>query len=214
MIADKLTKEIVQDYHVDLTKYLDVDLVTWNDIKEAVALLEAGKTTIEKITGPVEPLMSLLKEFEIFDPFDFVRNTAVTVPIRWTKRTFIYVPWVPGDKESLSFVNQIATLGHEGQHVIQSRKEDDWLRDYLISFTARTRAEKEAFLTLTEIRFLLCEELLNLDQLIRKLNKYFLRPTDEKVLIAALEANRIPVEQGDRVTEIGKWTAAWFKERI
>jgi len=206
MIANKLTPELVREYHGDLLTFVEARLITPEDLDGKVA----------------EPLLDFLDELEIVNVNEFLETTAVTVPFSFPlgetppveREVFIYLPWEPGETKNFSLASQVEVLSHEGQHAVRSSNNIHWLTEYVKSFVFRTQEERIAFQTSLEMCKLLHGKIPPLKRLAGNLTKYFLRPTDEEVLIAGLAAVIPPIEQGCQATEIGKWAAQWFGERV
>lgn len=211
MIADKLTPELVRKFHEDLLVEVDAELITIEDMRAVIALIKTGKN-VANISGAVGEVLHLLNQFEIFDVVGFLESTAVTVPLK--NKRYIYVPWIPGDPKNCSLPSQVEVLCHEAQHMIRANQNENWLIWYLASFATRCTEERIAFQTSLELCQLLHGKLPLLQRLVGNMDKYFLRPTDEEVLIAGLAANVQPIEQGGVATEMGKFAKAWFGERI
>ena len=211
-IADKLTSEMVQEYHRDVLTHVNASLITIEDMQPLIDGLE----TLENLApGPVRAVLELLKRFEIVDVVDFLKTTAIILPMK--KGTFVYVPWVPGvlgGSESWALAVQVEIISHEGARVLQSNEDPNWLRDYLLKFAKRCYAERKAFQTSSEVFFLMHGFLPSVKETTGNLAPYFLRPTDGRVLRAGLEAVREPIENGFRSTPMGKFAAKWFGERI
>jgi hypothetical protein len=208
-IANQLTPELVREYHGDVLAEVNASLITCEDMDPFIK----GVETLQAMApGPVKMIIELLDRFEIFDAVEFLKTTAVTMP---TKRlgTFIYIPWVPGDNSSFGLASQAEIISHEGQHVVQANKDPDWLKNYILKFAKRCEAERKAFQTSMEVFVLMHGYLPEIKHMTGSLAPYFLRPTDEEVLWAGLEAIRAPTASGARATEMGKFAARWFRER-
>jgi hypothetical protein len=212
-LAQKLTPELVRDYHGALLDHVDAELVTIKDVEHGLTFLK-GVKDLTAVGGVLGTIFKLLEQFEIFDPMEFLRSTALAIPIGFAEKTFVYVPWIPGNTQKYSLATQVEILSHEVAHVVRANDSPNWLGEYLLSFAARTREERKAFQTSLEICFLLHGNVESVPDVIGNLTSYFLRPTDEKVLIAGLDAVLRPIREGDRSTPIGKWAANWFKEKV
>lgn len=207
-IANKLTPKLVREYHLDVLEHVDADLLTIEDVSGVIKGLE----TLENIApGPVKVLLEMLEAFDIFDPVEFLKTTAVTVPIG---QTYIYIPWVPGETKTFSLASQVEILSHEGEHVLRSNEDERWLKKYLLKFSKRCEEERKAFQVSFEVFYLLYGFVPEIKDMTGDLAPYFLRPTDEKVLWAGLEAVRAPTASGARATRMGKFAARWLNERI
>jgi hypothetical protein len=209
--ADKLTPKLVNEYHFNLLTHIDAELLTIENVDHALDLIPSAKK-FSDAGGIVGKLFELLERFEIAHPMEFIATTAITLPLGFVKRTFIYVPWVPGDISYFSLQAQVEVLSHEAAHACRITAE--WLGKYLTSFAFRTREERKAFQTSLELHFLLHGTVPSPDKFADVLTRYFLRPTDLDVLIAGLKAIMQPIREGDRSTPVGQWAAKWFKEKI
>jgi len=211
-LQSKLTASIVKEYHSDILSFVDAELVTIDQVQKFLDLTETADKILKKIPSVNEfySLIQTLREFLIPDIEEFLKTTAITIPFNGDTR--IYVPWIPGDISTASFYHQVVVISHEATHAYRARKAKIWLSRYIKSFTFRCAEEREAFLTSMEMIFLLTGRSPSVGKLVRDMDGYFLRPTDEEVLAVGLKAALPPIVQGDRTTPIGQWAARWFAD--
>lgn len=211
MNKDKLTPEIVVEYHTAMCAEVNAMLLTLENVQGVLDLLDKG-SPIENVTTPVRQILDLLDFLDALgvpNPATFLRTTAVTVPAP-SGRILIYVPWTLGQGD---LTQQCETLAHECQHAVQARLDPEWLRQYVESFSYRGRSEKSAFLAGLEVRFWLYGIVPNAKDYVGDLSRYFLRPTDEEVLTTSLQRCIPPVLEGARATSSGKFAVKWLDDR-
>ncbi len=213
----KLNKQLIVGYHEAMATQFNADLLTLGDVGPYLKALEMG-STIAKNLAPA-PVLTMLDAFDYLglniNPVEFLRTTAITAPPDITRgKPLIYVPWTPGVGTPHELAQQCEILAHECQHVVQIHEDPDWLRRYIAEFTYRTKAEKGAFHTNMELRFKLHGVSPGPGILVGNLTKYFLRPTDHKVLIAGLEQFVIPVSEGALATTAGKFAVGWLDDWV
>lgn len=207
MLADKLTVEIVSEYTADLMVYADARLITKPDVK---SLLDFGETT-PQLTEVTNKIFWVTKKLGIDDPREFIETAAISIPL--PNRRFIYVPWEVGSTTDFSLAKQVEIIAHEATHTTRSALFNDWIKEYIISFSQRCTEERIAYQASLEVFYLLHGRLPSFKSIMAYDNRYFLRPTDERVLIAGLTAVAPAINQGDRATTIGKWSARWFADK-
>lgn len=208
MNKDKLTPEIVRDYHSAMCAEVGATLLTLKELQPVINLLDAG-SPVGGPPIPIQRILYFLDTLGVVDPVEFLKTTAVTLPLDG-EPTLIYVPWTPGRGD---LAQQCETLAHECQHAVQSRLDHEWLRQYLTAPAYRGRAERPAFLAGLEVRFWLYGIVPNAQEYVGDLSRYFLRPTDEKVLITSLQRCIPPVLEGARATTSGKFAVDWLDDR-
>jgi hypothetical protein len=206
---NKLTRDIVLDYHQVMTEKVGARLITRQHLDLAIQVLESLDTALG-FASSLLPVFKVLDLLGIGDLKDFLTWTAITIPLS-DETPVIYVPWNPGDDYPWS--KQIEKLAHECEHVVQAKSNPSWLYDYLTDFSTRAREEAKAYHTSAELRYWLY----GIAPVAAEYTSdgYLLRPTDKTVFRIGLDALLQPLEHdGAIATETGKFAIDWLERQI
>lgn len=188
--AQKLTPQIVRDYHAHVEKRYDVEIIYKADAEE-----------MQAIAWSLDALGIKDKEW-------FLKHFAHTVGRR------IYVPWLPGVGSADDLAYQVRVLNHELQHRLQNHgRIAQESAMYLASRPYRARQEMHAMKCDLESCFYLYGKPMSVRKLVAPLKHYKLRWSDRRRVRKGLEAYNKMVAKGMVGTAPVKDCIRWLKKR-
>jgi hypothetical protein len=189
-MSRELTPEEVRAFVAHMTSHFEATLVDKGDAKEM------------KLVG------ELLDKLGILDKDEFLENYATTI------RSKLYLPFTPGVEEgNWTLWNQLVTVAHECQHVVQHRRDGlAYEVGYVTDTSARARHEAEAYLTNLELRYWREGAIPTPRRFAEKLASYGC--TEQDILWAAKYMTLVAetVKLGGVVTEAGAVALDWLDE--
>jgi hypothetical protein len=233
----KLTEQIVIDYHQAIADRVDAMLLDLSDLRNAETIVNLGSSLVDL---PLQDVFAKLSSLQL-DPLQFLKNTSIALPL--PLGSYIYVNHIPGMTTKGSQVNelvrqiilanytpgrvvegqrveelvrQIIVVTHEAQHAYDAIHTEDWLANYLSSFSFRTDAETRGYYAGTTMFAALHRRAPRVSEVLPgNLDMYLIRPTDKRVLKTGLSALMAPLhENGSSSSPMGLWGIGWLERRI